>query len=115
MPKKLCKNFSIRVADTQEYGYLAPHHERQRPVEKGNPDNQMATKNKSQTCLIKGCQKEIHSRGLCVRCYAAASRAVRLKKTSWDKLVHLGLALERDYSTRPTRVGKFMTALRGKK
>lgn len=45
-------------------------------------------------CLIKDCGKSSYCRGLCVACHRAATRAIKLRGSSWDELEKLGLALK---------------------
>ena len=42
-------------------------------------------------CEVPGCERARYCRGLCKACYNAASRQVRLGKTTWDKLFEEGL------------------------
>jgi len=44
------------------------------------------------SCLVPSCNGVAKSRGLCVKCYAAASVRVKSGKITWDQLVALGLA-----------------------
>lgn len=50
------------------------------------------SKKRPAKCLSPGCGGDAYSRGLCRSCYQAALRDVGLKKTTWAKLVELGLA-----------------------
>jgi hypothetical protein len=49
---------------------------------------------KIKRCLAKKCDREASVRGLCVPCYNALAREVKLGRTTWPKLVRLGIALE---------------------
>lgn len=44
-------------------------------------------------CIIPGCGRPYHSRGLCDTCRTSARRAVNRGETTWEELVELGLAL----------------------
>lgn len=55
----------------------------------------MPRSKKPPKCLCGECGQAVYSRGLGYSCYQAAARKVRAKKTTWDKLVALGLAAEK--------------------
>ena len=44
------------------------------------------------TCLIKDCERNAKTRGLCDPCYQSALTAVKKRKVTWDQLIDLGLA-----------------------
>jgi hypothetical protein len=44
-------------------------------------------------CMAPKCEEDAHHRGLCMRCYRAAARMVRLHRTSWKELIQKKLAL----------------------
>jgi hypothetical protein len=56
------------------------------------------------TCLIDGCDREAKQRGLCVPCYHAAQRLVRLGMTTWEELESLRLAAPRVRCGRRSKV-----------
>lgn len=45
-------------------------------------------------CLNPSCQRSPAHRGLCLACYVTAGNFVRKGKTTWEKLVAEGKALE---------------------
>lgn len=46
------------------------------------------------TCLFPACSHEAQLRGLCKNHYTTASLLVKQRRTSWDKLVASGKAVE---------------------
>lgn len=61
-------------------------------------------------CIIEGCGREAHSRGLCKSCRSCAEHQIkRGLVTGWDQLVALGVANERTY--RSPKGGPFLNAL----
>jgi hypothetical protein len=58
------------------------------------------TEQETKTCLA--CDKDARIRGLCVACYSAARRAVRIGRVTEEELVAGGLMLASDRTGRPT-------------
>lgn len=52
-------------------------------------------------CILKNCsnhtKKSVLTRGLCMRCYQSARRAIQSKKTTWAELEKAGLANRHKY------------------
>ena len=44
-------------------------------------------------CIIKDCEREGGTRGLCLSCYQAAQYTVQSGKTTWESLMKNGLSL----------------------
>lgn len=44
-------------------------------------------------CLRPECERAVRTRGLCHVCYQSASKLVRVKTTSWEKLEKSGKVL----------------------
>lgn len=45
-------------------------------------------------CLIFDCSKQIYARGLCFAHYRSAQSSVKKGRTTWEKLVADGMALD---------------------
>jgi hypothetical protein len=45
---------------------------------------------KALKCMVPGCGEDAALRGMCKRCYRAAGRLVRRKKTTWGALEKAG-------------------------
>lgn len=43
-------------------------------------------------CIVPGCDRPAMSRGLCEGCYNKARELVKYGRTTWEKLVSMGLA-----------------------
>ena len=48
---------------------------------------------KKRKCIIKGCGKDQHCRGLCKSCYVLANNKIRAKEVTDDELVSWKLIL----------------------
>ena len=64
--------------------------------------------------MVPGCKQPVRSRGLCSGCYTRAMRLIRLGRTSWDKLVALGVALPPYPGEGRSKFGKFLASKLGK-
>jgi len=62
----------------------------------------------NQRCLVRQCEGKAAVRGVCIRCYRSAERAVQKKKTTWEELEALGLVLP----ARCSRMTPMFAALR---
>ncbi len=62
-------------------------------------------------CLMPGCPQKVICRGLCHDHYQQATKAVKLKKTTWEELIAVKLATPSTYGRRPKH-GRIMDALK---
>ena len=64
---------------------------------------------KKQTHCIMGCESKPHIRGLCVACHKKAQRMIEAGDTSWQELEWLNMALPRQFNSRETHSGNFLS------
>lgn len=56
---------------------------------------------KKARCIVKGCSKEVASRGLCAACRSAAARMIENGETTEEELIERGLMLPNRQGHRP--------------
>lgn len=82
-----------------------------KPVQEAQPETTAKAKKPKVQCCVPGCENDATTRGLCIKCYSAASNLVKAEKATWESLEKVGLAKPSQRSSSPN---KLLAALEAK-